>query len=188
MIWNSLDFTAVFPSIRTRWELLKFVKPFGIGVELGVASGAFSRIILDHSALGYLYSIDMYANKSHTTEEYKRALRLLSPHKERNQLLRMRFDEALDLFPDEHFDFIYVDGFASTGEEDGKTMHDWYMKLAPGGLMGGHDYGPEWPLVIKSADRFAAEHELQLFTVGGIADKLDPQNRYPSWFVVKPLT
>jgi hypothetical protein len=34
----------------------------------------------------------------------------------------MSFDDALDIFDDEFFDFIYIDGFAHTGEEGGNQL------------------------------------------------------------------
>ena len=41
----------------------------------------------------------------------------------------MTFDDAIDLFEDQFFDFIYIDGFAHTGEEGGETLIKWYRKL-----------------------------------------------------------
>lgn len=103
----------------------------------------------------------------------------------------MRFDEAIDFFPNSYFDFIFIDGFAHTGENDGKTMHDWYPKLAPGGILAGHYYDARWPRVIEAVDRFIAGLPgLELFRVNenGLGkDPLDDFNDYGSWFTVKPL-
>ncbi len=52
--------------------------------------------------------------------------------------------------------------------------------------MAGHDYSPEWPLVIKTTDRFVADLGARLFTVGGDVDPVDIANRYASWFAVRP--
>ena len=184
--WDVSKCEHIFPTLRSRWELTKIVRPGGVGVELGVANGVFSELILRTSTLDYLYSVDMYGSRKHTVEQYKSALVRLAPYRARNSILKMRFEEALSLFPDQYFDFVYVDGYAANGEEGGGTLYDWWPKLNSGGVFAGHDYSPDWPLVVKSVDRFIAETGLRLFTVGGEADPIDVANRYASWFTVRP--
>ena len=183
--WDASECRDMFPRLTSRWEITKIVRPGGIGIELGVSTGLFSDLILRKSALGYLYGVDSYEGRKHTLENYRTALVRLAPHRVRNAILRMRFDEALTLFPDAYFDFIYVDGCAGNGEEGGKTFYDWLPKVKPGGVFGGHDYSPGWPRVVKATDRFIADTGLQMLTVGGEEDPLDPANRYASWFAVR---
>jgi len=183
--WDVSQCEQIFSTLRSRWELTRIVKPRGVGVELGVANGAFSELILRTSTLDYLYSIDMYGDRKHPVAQYKSALVRLAPYRARNSILRMRFDEALSLFPDRYFDFVYIDGFAANGEEGGATFYDWWPKLKTGGVFAGHDYSPDWPLVVKAVDRFIADTGVRLFTVGGEADPDDAQNRYASWFTVR---
>ena len=59
-------------------------------------------------------------------------------------------------------------------------IYDWQSKW-----FAGHDYSPDWPLVVKAVDRFIADTGVRLFTVGGEADPDDAQNRYASWFTVR---
>jgi hypothetical protein len=184
--WNASQCEPLFATLKSRWELTKIVRPGGVGVELGVANGLFSELLLGKSTLGYLYGIDAYGDRKHPIAKYKNAVVRLAPYRARNAILRMRFDEALSLFPDEYFDFVYVDGCAGNGEEDGRTFYDWWPKVRRGGVFGGHDYSPDWPLVIKTVDRFVAETGVRLYTVGGEADPLDAANRYASWFTVRP--
>ncbi|RYD91765.1 MAG: class I SAM-dependent methyltransferase, partial [Sphingomonadales bacterium] len=88
----------------------------GVGVELGVAAGDFSERILKHDHIGYLFSVDMWAgDRGHGVDQYREAIVRLSPYRQRNAMMRMRFDEALPLFNDESLDFIYVDGYAHDG-------------------------------------------------------------------------
>ena len=93
----------------------------------------FSDALLEHSELAILYSADMYAGGHHDDNEYREARELLARHRPRSSLLRLRFDEAIGLFPDHHFDFIYIGGYAHTGEDGGQTLEDWRPKLKPGG-------------------------------------------------------
>src|ERR1700723_3548401 len=154
---------ALVASFKRRDDVATLIPPGGIGVELGVAGGDFSERILCRSKIDHLYSIDMWSgDRNHNIHEYKGALRKLFPYKTRNSVLRMRFDEALDLFENESLDFIYVDGYAHTGEENGKTFHDWYPKLRPGGKMAGDDYQSDWPLVVEAVRQFVALKGLEL--------------------------
>tara|TARA_Y100000389_G_C17052243_1_gene313332 strand:+ start:118 stop:318 length:201 start_codon:yes stop_codon:yes gene_type:complete len=59
------------------------------------------------------------------------------------------------LFPDDFFDFIYVDGYAHTGEENGKTFFDWWPKLKQNGIFSGDDYdNKKWTEVYKNVNNF----------------------------------
>lgn len=147
----------------------------GNAVELGVARGAFSRMILENGRCTKLWSIDRWSDH-HDITEYFRAVTTLSsvaPHI--SSPLRMTFDEALPLFADESLDAIYIDGYANAGQEGGETLENWWPKLKRGGLFSGHDYHAEWPKTIEAVDAFAAKHGFKFsLTV--------EQEGYPSWF------
>ena len=58
----------------------------------------------------------------------------------RYTFLRGTFESHVNSFDDETFDFIFIDGYANSGQENGKTLDDWWPKLKPGGIFSGHDY------------------------------------------------
>lgn len=157
----------------------------GVGVELGVAAGDFSERILQYDHVGYLFSIDMWAgDRGHGVDQYREAIGRLSPYRDRNAILRMRFDEALHLFGPESLDFIYVDGYAHDGELNGATFRDWLPKLRRGGIIAGDDYAPDWPLVMAAVDRFVVENGLELHVIDCHEDTWN--SMYPTWFAMKP--
>jgi hypothetical protein len=184
--WNPRDASEHFPHhapMNERWHVAKLVRPAGVGIELGVARARFASMLLDNTDLDYLYGVDMYADRSHTLDQYRAALKLMDRHRRRYSLLKMRFDEALPLFDDDFFDFIYIDGYAHTGEENGQTLYDWWPKLKEGGVFAGDDYTPAWPLVRSAVDKFAAEHGLDVFV---ITPATTGQSSYsPTWFAIK---
>ncbi len=168
-----------------RADLCRFLLPDSIAVELGVAEGHFSEEILKSKNISHLYSIDMYAgDRGHDVGQYKQAFRRLSQFRGRTTLLKMRFDEALDLFDDESIDLLYVDGYAHTGEEGGKTFLDWYPKVKRGAIIAGHDFGPDFPLVVQAVQRFCSLARLELHVIN---DRSGGSNHsQPTWFAVKP--
>lgn len=149
-----------------------------IGCELGVAKGYFSNDLLTHSSIKHLYSIDMWAgDRGHDFLEFNYAKNLLSNHQQRNTIIQKKFSDALDLFENNFFDFIYIDGYAHTGQDNGKTLYDWWPKLKSGGIFSGHDYDTAWPETIKQVNIFAKNKNVYVQT---IIDK-----PYDSWYVIK---
>ena len=154
----------------------------GLAVELGVAEGGFSNQLVFSKRFNWVVGVDMYAD-DHDTEEYKLALRRVGLF-ENYKLLRMRFDEALDLFPDESIDFLYIDGYAHTGEDGGRTIIDWSRKVSVGGVIAGDDYDEAWPLVRRAVDYFVACTGFELHVTERTAEGVR-YNEYPSWAVCK---
>jgi hypothetical protein len=155
-----------------------------IGIELGVAAGSFSARMMQSGRFKRFYGVDIYGD-THDIGEYKKALRAVGLHRNFH-LLRMTFDQALDLFPDGHFDFIYCDGYAHTGEEGGRTLLDWYAKLKPGGVMAGDDYDlAHWPLVVWAVHNLVSQLNVPLQVTDVVSEVA--YNRYRSWFFTKPM-
>lgn len=168
-----------------REDVSRLAREGGVGIELGVAAGDFSERVLNTSKLGYLYSVDMWAgDRGHGVDQYKAAIARLHPYRDRNAILRMRFDEALELFGDHSLDFIYVDGYAHNGEEEGRTFHEWYPKLRSGGIIAGDDYHADWPMVVDAVHAFVAHHGLELHVIQCGEEAWN--SRYPTWFALKP--
>lgn len=171
--------------LNHRIDLLKLVPKDGIGIELGVAQGWFSHQILKSNHLSYLYSVDAYAgDRGHDDKQYMTTLALLKSYEKQNMLLRLNFNQALLLFNDEFFDFIYIDGYAHTGQEDGETLRQWYPKLKIGGVFSGDDYDNKWPKVVKEVDSFAKQQNktIQVIKNNQIQSSWE---RFPSWYFIK---
>ncbi len=95
----------------------------------------------------------------------------------------MTFEEALPLFANETLDFIYIDGYAHAGQENGKTLEQWWPKLKQGGIFSGHDYHPKWPKTQNVVDSFAAKHSLNLFLTSDANEA--KADEFPSWWMFK---
>ncbi len=153
------------------------MKPGCIAVELGVARGEFSdALLLRGPETMHLTSVDRWSDH-HDAAEEQFARGLLAQHGKRSAVLKATFDEALMMFPNNHFDFIYIDGYAHTGQENGQTLWRWWTKLKCGGIFAGHDYHPQWPETVAQVDRFIANMGHHMFTT--------PDDEFPSWWTVK---
>lgn len=167
-----------------RWNVIDALPPSGsVGIELGVAAGSFSARMVRSGRFRQFYGVDAYID-GHSTQEYKAALRATGLSSD-YRLLRMGFAQAVDLFPDASFDFIYIDGYAHSGCEGGRTLQDWYAKLKPGGIMAGDDYDRAvWPLVVWAVHEAVAQLGVPLQVAERVQD--EAYNRFPSWFFTRP--
>lgn len=152
------------------------------GIELGVAKGIYSRRMIKSGCFEKFFGVDVYGD-IHDTKEYIETLKFVGFNNSKFCLIRSDFDSALSLFPDEYFDFIYVDGFAHTGEEGGKTFIDWWPKLKLNGILAGDDYHADWPLVVWAVNEFASAVKQKVRLTTEIED--EEHSRYPTWFIKK---
>ncbi|NNF25326.1 MAG: class I SAM-dependent methyltransferase [Rhodobacteraceae bacterium] len=153
-----------------------------VGIELGVAAGQFSAAMVKSGKFRQFWGVDMYAD-THDTKQYCDALKAVGID-ENYKLLRMTFDEAADLFPNQYFDFMYLDGYASSGLEGGGTLRKWASKVKIGGIIAGDDYHEECPLLQDVVDEFVEQNQLELMTTEGAFD-FSAYGHYPSWAVYK---
>lgn len=155
------DPVRFLPPFRRREDIGESLKAFGfkIGAELGVQKGGYLRDLLpkwqiaDHYVL-----VDLWAHQSNDNN-YVDAANV--GQQEQDKIKAEAIDAAEDMkrlnvlvnfevcqnfttvcaekFPDEHFDFIYVDA-----RHDYKgVLQDltfWWPKLRKGGVMAGDDY------------------------------------------------
>lgn len=159
-------------------NLLELMGLTGNWIELGIAQGKFHEVLME-GEFKELYGVDRW-NDHHSTSEYLGVLRGLNKQSNVNKsvMLRMTFDEALPLFPDGFFDFIYIDGYAHLGQEGGRTLTQWFPKLKKGGVFSGHDYHRRWPKTIHSVNRFFDRYNLG-------KPNLTIEDEFPSWWAVK---
>ena len=165
-----------------RKEFLGLLPEGGIGLELGIASGYYSRAMCDKSRLSKIYGIDRYTDH-HDDVEMTRMLDFLKDQIAINRytFLRGSFESHLKSFDDKTFDFIYIDGYAHTGQENGATLDDWWPKLKPGGTFAGHDYHEDYIQTIDAVDAFIDNNNLELHILEDLEDDQD----YPSWYTFK---
>lgn len=167
------------PQLSARLDLGFLVPQGGIVAELGVARGDFSAALLrNHPQIGKLYAIDKWNDERHPKSEKNAACRNLTDP--RAVIVHQTFEQAAasPQFDGIEFDLVYVDGYAHTGQDNGRTLDLWWPKVRPGGIFAGHDYDPHWPQTIQAVNTFAYGRNLILNTIH--------ERPYNSWWIKKP--
>ena len=171
--------------IESRLELFKLLPNHCIGIELGVATGYFSEILLQSKRFQKLFSVDRWSDH-HGIEEYLSAANKLSRYGSTSVVLRSTFEEILNYIPNSYFDFIYIDAYAHTGQDNGQILSDWFPKLKEGGIFSGHDYEEiQWPKTFDAINSFAAKHKLSIKGVPGDMNSQNSEDQWKSWYTIK---
>lgn len=167
---------------QSRHDFVRLAGPGTIGAELGTGATTFCIPILQRNEIDFLYTIDEYKDRSGA---FAHAVNTIAIFDSKVKLIRETFEIAVQQFDDEFFDWIYVDGFAHDGQNDGKTFTQWWPKLKPGGVFGGGGYDMSfWPLLVRKLHSFALAFGRDIYIIDCEPD--DPKwGASPSWFMIK---
>jgi hypothetical protein len=165
--------------MQNRTYLVDRMPANGLWVELGVASGAFAHEVVSHRQDIRYLGIDRWTDH-HDEAEMRRAQQKLLPFP--NAILcRNSFEEAAKTVPEDSCDMVYVDGYAHTGQDGGRTLDLWWSKVKRGGFLCGHDYDlGKWPGTFKTVNYFAGHRGLKV-------EVIQEESGYPSWAIQRPL-
>lgn len=150
----------------------------GLWVELGVASATFAQeVCFRRKDIRYL-GIDRWSDH-HNESEMHRAYTRLSNFPFAN-ICRNSFDEAAKTFSEDSCDAVYIDGYAHTGQDAGRTLDLWWPKVKRGGFLCGHDYDlKKWPNTFKAVNYFAGHRGLHV-------EVIHEESGYASWCIQRP--
>lgn len=167
-------------------ELSKLLPKNPIGIELGVETGHFSKMILKYLNPSKLYLVDPWQigfdknddqtygstlnnlPTAYSTEDhYKNILCDLYQEIKNNQVI-IRPDysyNVVDDFRDNYFDFVYIDSchLYNAVKAD---LNAFLPKLKKSGIMAGHDYFEYDNFgVIKAVDEFCSGHNYKMVLI-----------------------
>lgn len=193
------------PDKRDLAGLVNQLYPNGTGVEIGVLRGEYSKLILERWHNGTLYLIDTwrhlseYIDMNGQDDQYHyecmvKTAENIKPWQHRAHMLRMDSILSADMFPDEHFDFIYIDADHSYNGVV-KDIEAWWPKIKKGGLFCGDDYIPDngdiWLLVDGKqtyAGKFGVRQAVTEFSVKHNLKIYETTNEpyWKQWYTFKP--
>lgn len=156
-----------------RKDMTKLFK--GIGVEVGVAKGEFSKLILQNEIVTMLYGVDPFEphegykdyTKKQTFVDLLKAARANTKDFPNFKLVKEYSMSAVKDFDDESLDFVYIDADHSYST----TMEDiiwWSMKVKRGGIVAGDDYVENDPIdprydVFNAVNDYAKSKDLLIY-------------------------
>ena len=173
-----------------RADITDNVKNGGVALELGTSEGKFTEQLILKNKFLHVYTVDswdnlycpIYKDIIHDEQEYKKALTRLDIYKSFCSIFGTSFDSALSIFPDQYFDFIYIDGDPTTGENFGKTLQDWLPKIKKDGVMAGSNCSKEYQNLLEYLSVFAKNNNFNL-RMHDFTDKDDVYSKHPSWYI-----
>jgi len=130
-----------------------YIKEGAVGAEIGVAGGSFSYHFLLPKNPKKLFLIDPWTDAgiprtidqskdallNFQTKMYQYVAKLFEEYPN-VEVVRMTSDDAVVLFEDNYFDYVYIDG-----EHSYRAVYcdltNYYSKVKPGGYLIGDDYG-----------------------------------------------
>jgi hypothetical protein len=160
--------------ISTRDEINLLLKPNSIGCELGVFEGEFSEILLSQNKFSKLYLVDLFdgmvesGDKSGNNVRCKNSIDLLNAvsnkfsNRECVEIVKKDSVSFLESFPDNYFDFIYIDT-SHQYEHTKIELNASLRKIKKDGIIAGHDYNRyRFDGVVRAVDEFSKENNLKL--------------------------
>lgn len=151
--------------------LVQYLKDGMVGAEMGVFDGKsvifLANYIKTHSLNVKFYAVDRWL----LDEEYDRFIQNVKDCGVVDYLvpIRLTSDKAAETFPDNHFDFVFIDG-SHDYQSVKLDISYWYPKVKVGGILGGDDYVECWAEVMKAVDDVFGDKALKQF---------------PAWYVYK---
>ena len=154
-------------------NVLPYIQPGWVGVEIGVQWGVSALTFLQHGCFMYLtdpwvcydgYGIPGSELDLIEEDNFKQCRGRLAPYDDGKHfaILRMHSEQAVRFIPD-NLDFVWIDGNHGYRWVK-KDIELYWPKIKPGGLLCGHDYGndPDFD-VNRAVNEFAASRELLTF-------------------------
>lgn len=194
-------------TMQDRIALLEYCNskyPNGYVVEIGVASGCFTKQILaTYKSLSKLVIIDSWQFQEEgyndpcnldqaTQDERYRQIQADLIGEPRVEIVRAWSNEAVSRFKDNSIDLLYLDANHSY-DACKQDLELWFPKIKKGGIFAGHDYCAGDGVghgVKKAVDEFALLHGL---TVGSTQNEFcRPEGLYGagwegfSFYFIKP--
>jgi len=159
-----------------------------IGVEIGTYEGHHAREMFEKLDIEKLYLVDPYEKYEstlapHLQKAKAEALNVLDEFKDKIVIVYEKSVEAAKKIADELLDFVYIDGEHSY-EAVSQDIPTWYPKVKKGGIVGGHDYTPDYfPGVVKAVDEFARINKIKINVKYGAMKKGAPFTNRDWWFI-----
>ncbi|UCC58371.1 MAG: class I SAM-dependent methyltransferase [Candidatus Bathyarchaeum sp.] len=163
-LWKNMQTVASRPMID--FLAYKFHQKL-IGVEIGVYAGVNALRILSKLSIERLYLVDPYVPYIYrdgifvTAGKEALARKRLRKFEAKTTFLIEKSEDAFPKIPN-NLDFVYIDGDHSY-EAVKQDIQNYFPKIKPGGIIGGHDFSAECLGVPIAVLEFVGNMNLKLY-------------------------
>jgi len=137
-----------------------------VGVEIGVLYGKNSYSILSNLSIKKLYLVDPYQTYNEeiniydrNNKDFEQAYQLLKSFQNKCFIIKPSEDAVTEI--QSNLDFVYIDGNHDY-EHVKKDIELYYQKVRPGGVIGGHDFRPNYEGLCRAVLEFVDKEKLKL--------------------------
>jgi hypothetical protein len=169
----------------------------GYGAEVGVFRGEYSELFLKNWHGERMYLVDAWKHlpdmvdiSNHTDESHEKnfldTTYRVAPYKDKVSIIRQFSEDAARRFPDEYFDFVYLDA-GHRYKDVLVDLKSWYPKVKVNGYIMGHDYldCTVWESSLMPTI-FEVQSAVNSFAlINNLSITVIPDNHYPSWCMKK---
>ncbi|KAF4683195.1 hypothetical protein FOZ60_009519 [Perkinsus olseni] len=132
--------------------------PKGSFVEVGMACGPNGRVLLDrYDDLVHYIAMDPNLDEN--------VLRAFGKYHDRAKILPITSSEVAEMVADESIDMVFIDG-PHTYQNVKNDLRLWYPKVAPMGVVSGHDFTCQHPPLMWAVLEFARSAGVERIHVG----------------------
>lgn len=174
---------------------------FKVGVEVGVAGGEYSEVIVKANPRMKLYGVDpwqAYENYVGFSKEQIEQLGVEAKSRLSNyrnfEFIEEFSMDAVKRFKKDSLDFVYIDA-----NHDAPHVYwdinEWGKRVRPGGILAGHDFidvmSKDFEIRWKVKDavgKYLESNNIKHFFLWGLKEKIPGyiRDRNRSWMVVQP--
>lgn len=173
--------------MKIREEIIELLPKNSVGAEIGVFKGEFGKFIFNTVTPKKLYLVDIFTGVMCSGDKNGDNMEYINLDESYNNLkIFFKNDLNVELFrgysrdfflqiPDDHLDFVYIDGDHSY--EGVKIDLDYaFKKVKAGGIIAGHDYTPRFEGIIRAVNEFCDTH--------GVTKIITESDGCPSYYIV----
>lgn len=157
--------------------------------EIGVEFGGYTDVYIRFFKNPKVYLVDLWEAEgndpyfeSHPEQLAKGYAEILSKYgtDSRVEICKGFANDWCDKFPDEHFDWIYIDA-NHTYEAVKNDILKWLPKVKKGGILSGHDFNPDPNNIVFES--FGVDKAVR--EIFGNKFELTTEKYYKTWFITK---
>ncbi len=182
----------------SRYDLLKWLREldFKTGVEVGVRSGDYSKVICELNPQMQIWGVDSWTSYEGYSESIRKenfdfleaqTREKLKAYTRQYHIIKEFSMDAVKKFKDNSLDFVYIDANHSDPYIT-QDISEWSKKVKSGGIVSGHDYSwdPQYDVNL-AVHKYVKENNIRIWFVLGLESRMRSvvREKWRTWMWIK---